>query len=167
MFSSIISNKKINKLNKRTLRLCHNDYISSYGEHLSKQDLVNIHIRNIQQVMIEIFKFLKGISLPIMNEIFRLRNIPYTIRNPRDLDSQLPKTVFCGLETTAYKGPQLWQQLLTKTIKGTSLVNFRQNIKLWKNPTYSCWVSKHKLDDLDSYKKTCTPKLLFYFYYYY
>ena len=36
-----------------------------------------------------------------------LRNIPYTIRNPRDLDIQLPKTVYCGLETMAYKGPQL------------------------------------------------------------
>ena len=44
-----------------------------------------------------------------------LRNIPYTIRNPRDLDSRLPKTVHCGLETIAYKGPQLWQQLPAKT----------------------------------------------------
>ena len=54
--------------------------------------------------MIEIFKCL---STPIMNEkTFRLRNIPYTIRNPRDLDSHLPKTVHCGLDTLAYKGPQ-------------------------------------------------------------
>ena len=67
------------------------------------------------QLMIEIFKCLKGISPPIMNEIFRLRNIPYTERNPRNLDSRLPKTVYCGLETIAYKGPQLWQQLPEKT----------------------------------------------------
>ena len=59
--------------------------------------------------MIEIFKCLQGISPPIMNEI---RN---TIRNPRDLDSRLPKTVYCGLETIAYKGPQLWQKLPAKT----------------------------------------------------
>ena len=58
--------------------------------------------------MIEIFKCLKGISPPIMNEIFSLRNIPYTIRNQRDLNS-LPKTVYCALETIAYKEPQLWQ----------------------------------------------------------
>ena len=76
---------------------------SSYDEFLSKQDLVNIHVRNIQQLMIEIFKCLKGLSPPIMNDIFRLRNIPYTIRNPRDLDSWLPKTVYSGLETLAYK----------------------------------------------------------------
>ena len=65
MFSSIRSYRKINKLHERSLRLCHNDYTSSYDELLSKQDLVNIHVRNIQQLMIEIFKFLKGISPPI------------------------------------------------------------------------------------------------------
>ena len=64
---------------------------SSYDELLRKQDLVNIHVRNIQQLMIEIFKCLKGLPSPIMNDIFSLRNIPYTIRNPRDLDSRLHK----------------------------------------------------------------------------
>ena len=129
MFSSIRSYGKINKRHERSLRLCHNDYTSSYDELLSKQDLVNIHVRNIQQLMIEIFKCLKGISPPIMNDIFRLRNIPYTIRNLRDLDSWLPKTVYCGLETLAYKGPQLWQQLPAKIKKSSSLVSFKHNIK--------------------------------------
>ena len=35
-----------------------------------------------------------------------LRNIPYTIRNPRDLDNQLPKT-FADLKLYHAKGPQL------------------------------------------------------------
>ena len=70
MFSSIRSYKKINKQHERSLCLCHNDYTSSYDELLSKQDLVSIHIRNIQQLMIKILKCLKDISLPIMNEIF-------------------------------------------------------------------------------------------------
>ena len=101
MSSSIRSYRKINKLYERSLRLYHNDYTSSYDKLLSKQDLVNIHVRNIQQLMIEIFKYLKGTSPPIMNDIFRLRNIPYTVRNPRDLDSWLPKTLYCGLEALA------------------------------------------------------------------
>ena len=109
MSSSIRSYRKINKLYERSLRLCYNDYISSYNKRLSKQNLVNIHIGNIHQLRIQISKFLNGIFSPIMNEIFRLRNIPYTIRNPRDLDGQLPKTLYCGLEST-YKRPQLWPQ---------------------------------------------------------
>ena len=64
--------------------------------------------------MIEIFKCLKSISPPIMNEIFGLKNMPYTIRNPKNLDSRLPKTVCRGLETIACTGPQLWQKLPAK-----------------------------------------------------
>ena len=40
-----------------------------------------------------------------------LKNIPYIIRNLRDLDSQLPKILYCELETVTYNRPQLWQQL--------------------------------------------------------
>ena len=52
MFSPIRSYRKINKLHKRSLLLCHNDYTASYDEFLSKQDLVNIHMRSIQQLLI-------------------------------------------------------------------------------------------------------------------
>ena len=105
--------KKTTTLPFKSLLLCHNDYALSYNELLSKQGLVNIHIRNIQQLMIEILKCLTG----IMNEILRLKNIAYTIRNPRVLDSRLPKIAYCGLETIEYKGPQLWQQLPAKIKK--------------------------------------------------
>ena len=101
--SSIRSYRKIIKLYARSLRLCHNDYISSYGKLLSKQCSVNIHIRNIQHLMLVIFQCLKGISPHIINEVFMLWNIPYTMRILRDLDSQLKKTLYWGLETIAYK----------------------------------------------------------------
>ena len=81
---------------------------TNYDKFLSKQNLVKIHTRNMLQLMIKIFKYLKGISPPIVNEIFRLRNISYTTRNPRDLNSWLRKTVYCGLETISYKRPQSW-----------------------------------------------------------
>ena len=73
-----------------------------------------------------------------MNEIFKVRNIPYTIGNSRDLDSRFPKTVYCGLETIICKGPQLWQQLPAKIKKCSSLISLKQNIKLWKDPKCSC-----------------------------
>ena len=62
MFSSIRSYRKINKLHEWSLRLCDNDYMQSYENFLSKQDLVNIHLKKTQQLMIEIFKCLQGVS---------------------------------------------------------------------------------------------------------
>ena len=80
MFSSIRSYRKISKLHRMSLRLCHNNYTSSYDELLSKQNLVNIHIRNNQKLMVEILKCLEGLSLPNMNWIFMLRNMPYNTK---------------------------------------------------------------------------------------
>ena len=111
MFASIRSYKKVSKLHKRSFRSCQNDYTSSYDEHLTKQSLVKVRIRNIQQLMIEIFKCLKGLYPSIMYEIFMLKNILNTRRNPRDLDGQLPNILYCGLETVTYNIPQLWQKL--------------------------------------------------------
>ena len=43
-----------------------------------------------------------------------LENIPYNLGNLTDIDGQLTKTMYCGLETITYKGLQLWQQLPQK-----------------------------------------------------
>ena len=47
----------------------------------------------------------------------RYLGCPYTIINTRDLDSQLPRTVYSVLETIAYKRQQLWQELPAKIKK--------------------------------------------------
>ena len=59
-----------------------------------------------------------------------------------DLDSPLPKAVYYELETIAYKALQLWQQLPAAIKKRSSLVSFKQNIKLGKDPKWSCRVCK-------------------------
>ena len=64
--------------------------------------------------MIEVLKRLKDLFPPNKNEKSMLKSIPYTIRNPKDLESQSGKTVCYGLETTTCKGPQLWQQLIAQ-----------------------------------------------------
>ena len=123
LFSFMSSYRKIKKVQESPLLLCQYDYTSSYDERLNKKGLVNIHVRSIQQLMIEIFKYLKDLPL-IMNEISMLRNTPYYVRKPRDLDSQLPKTMCCGIETMTCRGPQLSQQLTEKIFKNSSSASF-------------------------------------------
>lgn len=126
------------------ITLCHNDYTSTYDELFSKHGLQYSH-KKYSAVNDWDFQTYKRCISPIMNKIFMLRNIPYTIRNPRDLDIQLPKTVYCGLETMAYKGPQLWQQLSTKIKKAPK------------------WASSRTLmEDWDSYKTTMQNQFTFF-----
>ena len=66
-----------------------------------------IHIRNLKFLVTEIYKFLNGLSPPIMNEVFQINKCPYNLRNPRTLASKHKATVRFGLDTIAFKDPQI------------------------------------------------------------
>ena len=57
-----------------------------------------IHIRNLKFLVTEIYKFLNGLSPPIMNEVFQINECPYNLRNPRTLGSKQKSTVRYGLD---------------------------------------------------------------------
>ena len=68
MFSTRKVNHKINRL--RTLL---NDETSTFNDMLSKSNDTIIHVKNIQKLMIEFYKYLYGLSAPIMKEVFTKR----------------------------------------------------------------------------------------------
>ena len=138
MFSSRASNNQINKLHERSLNLALDNYTSSYGDLLRQSDSVPVHIKNIQALMIEIYKLLNGLSPPIMNDLFNIREMQYNLRNFRELQSYNVRTVRFGLETISFKGPQLWQQLPEDIKNSDSLNLFKHKIKSWKNPNCPC-----------------------------
>ena len=57
-------------LYERCLRIIYNDKQSSSNELMNKNGSVSIHIRNIQKLAIEIFRFYNGLSPPLMKNIF-------------------------------------------------------------------------------------------------
>ena len=73
MCHSRTNNSKINMLHEKCLRIIYNDKQSSFTELLNKDSSVSIHIKNIQKLAIEMFKSYKGLSPPIMDNVFKLR----------------------------------------------------------------------------------------------
>ena len=73
-------NTQINKLHKSALRLVYNDKSSSFRELLERDNSVTFHERNIQVLLIEIFKVKSGVALKIMTEIFKFKNHSYDLR---------------------------------------------------------------------------------------
>ena len=60
-------------LHERCLRIICNDQQSSFTELLNKDNSVSIHIRNIQRLVIEMFRFYNGLSPPLMSNMFKLK----------------------------------------------------------------------------------------------
>ena len=60
-------------LHERCLTIIYNDKQSSFTELLNKDNSISVHIRNIQRLAIEMFRFYNGLSPPLMNNIFKLK----------------------------------------------------------------------------------------------
>ena len=75
MFHNRKTNNRINRLHERALRIVYHDNNLTFDELLKKDKAVKIHHRNLQVLATEIFKWKKGISPPIMNEIFQEKSV--------------------------------------------------------------------------------------------
>ena len=62
MFHIRYTNKKINKLHNRALRIVLDDYESTFDQLLEKDHSFSIHYQNIQRLMIEMYKAFNNIS---------------------------------------------------------------------------------------------------------
>ena len=113
MFHSRTLNNKINRLHEKSLRIAYGDYRSKFGELLEKDSSFSIHRRNIQTLVIEIFKFLNGLSPQIMNDVFQVKSpAPYYLKDKNELNSRNPKTVAYGTESVSFVTPKIWSIVL-------------------------------------------------------
>ena len=83
MFSTRKVNIKINRLHERGLRALLNDDTSTFNDRLSKRKDTIIHVKNIQKLMIEFYRYLYSLSALIMKEVFTKRILNYNLRNCR------------------------------------------------------------------------------------
>ena len=83
--------------------------ITSFSELLNIDKSVTTYQRNLQYLLIEIYKVKKGISPTIMNEIFQFFENPvYELRSGVHLPSRNSGTVFFGTESIINLGAKLW-----------------------------------------------------------
>ena len=80
MFCSRKQNSKINSIHERALRMIiYKNHTSSYCDLLQLYQESTIHHNNVKTLMIEVYKFLNGLSPPIMEDIFKLREKSYNL----------------------------------------------------------------------------------------
>ena len=98
---------------------------------LEKDDSVTIHDRNIKVIATETYKFFRGLSPPLTNEIFVERNNNYSLRGNNVLTRRRVNSVRYSTETVLFLAPKKWD-VLPKEIKDSeSLDIFERKIKKW------------------------------------
>ena len=85
--------------------------------------------------MIEVYKYLNGHSRDIMNDIFKLRENTYNLRN---FQPENPRSMKYGLDAVPYRASQPWQQVSTDICEAASLALFKNRIKTWKCEDCPC-----------------------------
>ena len=121
-------NHRINHVHERALRIAYKDPRNDFGYLLEQSNSVPIHVRNLQLLMTEIFKTKSHLNPPFMKDIFRERNMNYSLRHAND--AQIPTSF--GIETTTYLGNRLWQLLPQEIKQSNTLPIFKKRIKCWR-----------------------------------
>ena len=90
MFYSQKAFPRLNNTHARSLCRMYQDYISKFITLLVNANKKSIHKTCLEFLMIQIYKYLKGLSLQIINDILQLRKNTYNLRNIHLIDSQKP-----------------------------------------------------------------------------
>ena len=80
---------------------------TSTFEHLLQANNEITTQRNLQVLMVEVFKIINGFAPPVMEDFFLFRENTHNIQNFQAVSNESKKTVRYGLETVKYTTPLL------------------------------------------------------------
>ena len=129
MFHDRKSYSEINKIHERALIIIHKDSTSNFEGLLIKNNLVPVHQRNLQLLLIEIYKTINNLD-PSMAELFVNNGEPYNLRSS-STNLVLPKvwTNMYGIDTVRVVGQKLRQSMPKEIEESQTLKIFKRNIK--------------------------------------
>ena len=92
MFCTKRSHRRINNIHERYLHLMQQSYRSEFERLLENPNEKSVHQKFIEFLLIEVHKYLTGLSPDIINIIFKLRENTYNFKNFLAFESQNPRT---------------------------------------------------------------------------
>ena len=141
-FHSRKLNERINHIHERTLKIVYKDFNSSFQELLTEDNSLNIHHRNLQKLVTEIFKIKNGLSTELRNDVFELIEKPYSLRTTSQFKSRKIRTTKYGIETPSYLGNKLCKFVPNEYKTIESLADFKAKIKTWIPENCPCRLCK-------------------------
>ena len=111
MFSIRAVIQKMNRPHEKELIVLLNGETSTFNDMLSRSNDTTIHVKNMQNLTIEFYKYLCALSALIMKEIFTKRIFKYNLISCMVTLLPNPKTKKYVNDAASYKAAQLWSTL--------------------------------------------------------
>ena len=146
MICSRTSNNMTNKLHKRSLKIILNDCSRDFNILPGNNNNICNHHKNIQALLIEVFKMKNRLSPLIMESILNKRFNIYNLRNFQEFSTERKRTTWYSLENLSYLYPQLWSLLPESLKEMNSLSQFKRN---WIYRDCPCRLCKVYIQNLE------------------
>ena len=124
-------NNRINSLHERALRLIYCDNSSNFQELLQRDNSVTIHQKNIQVLVILMYKVTNSIESNIVSELFSFSNVNYNLRSGSQFHQPSAKTVRNSLESISHLGRKMRNMAPAEMKQKSSSSSFKVEIKNW------------------------------------
>ena len=135
---------RINKIQKRALRLVYKDNKLTFDDLLKLDNSVTIHQRNLQILTTEIFKVESSLAPEIMTEVFEIKEPHYNLRSEAShFKRENVKSTHYGIQSVRHLGPKIWNIVPQNIRESNSLNEFKSLIKFWKPDTCPCRICKN------------------------
>ena len=138
MFSSKVANNEINRRPKRALQVLHKNNNLSFDKCLMKEAGITIHAKNLQKLMLEIFKTLKHLSLPYLWDLFTEKQVEYSLRTKNLVMLPQITTQKHGINSSAFRDSILWNALSDDIKTSENVAAFKKKIRGWKGENCNC-----------------------------
>ena len=138
MFSGKTSNREINRIHKRALRILLNDYEASFEELLQRNNEQTVHTKNLQKLMTEVYKSLNRQNPAFMLDLFIRKEVTYNLRVKDLLQLPTARTVLNGFNSIVFKGSILWNAISDEIKSSQSIASFKRKIKSWNGDDCNC-----------------------------
>ena len=116
-------------VHKRALRILHNDYNSSFEELLERSKEIPIHVKNLQFLLIEVYKSLNCQNPMFMWDMFKRRETTYDLRVKDLLQLPSTNTTSYGINSILFRGSILWNSIPDVVKNNQNIASFKKIIK--------------------------------------
>ena len=142
MFHSKMLDHRIYRIHERALRVAYKDHSSTFEQLLELDNSVIIHIRNLQILATEMFKIVNGIAPENIRSLLPINKNKRNLRSNNPFLTHNIKSVYNGMETVSFRGPQTWLFVPDNIRASKSLSEFKTKLKKWKFTSCTCRICK-------------------------